>query len=308
MFDAGDEAGGGEPPELRRVLLPGREPRADGLREVHPVVADDRDVLRDTQLQLAQGVDAADAGVIVREEDAARPLRQREEPLRRLITAHRLVVVRLDDVLVRHLDPEALTGPVEAGQAVFRDRGAVAVDVGEAAVAPVVYETHQRLHALHVVGEDGRAVVERVVERDHGEIGVHQLLQQRIVELHADDRHPVDAPVQRVLQIAPVLVADVGVDEGDVVAAALGLDAEAVERGREILMREAGVLQVDKEDAEVVGPVGLERAGGGVGGVAHLLRALHDALTRRLADVLVPVEGLADGGDRDAAAQRDILH
>ena len=91
MLDELDELGGGQPAEAGGALPPGRQPRAHDLGEVDAVVADGGDVFRDAEPGLRDGVEAADEGEVVGEEDAGRSLRQREQLLRGLVAARRIV-------------------------------------------------------------------------------------------------------------------------------------------------------------------------------------------------------------------------
>ena len=73
-------------------------------------------------------------------------------------------------------------------------------------------------------------------------------------------------------------------------------------------MRQTAAPPVNKQDADIIGAVRLERAGGGVGHIAKRVSGFADQLPRLLADVRLPGEGLADGRDRNAAGLCDILH
>ena len=91
MLDPLDQSGRGRAAEFFGVLPPGRQPGADHLRELDAVVAGGGDVLRDAQPRLGNGVEPAQIGVVVGEEDAARALRQRQQLFYRLAAADRLV-------------------------------------------------------------------------------------------------------------------------------------------------------------------------------------------------------------------------
>ena len=140
------------------------------------------------------------------------------------------------------------------------------------------------------------------------EFGVDQLHHHGIREIRRGDDHAVHAAVEAVLEVGGLPAADGAVDERDVITAVLRLAADPVEHGREKLMREAAVHGVDEEDADVVRAVGLERAGGGVGHVTHLIRHLQNTISCLLADILLAVQGLAHRGDRDIAGFGNILH
>ena len=218
------------------------------------------------------------------------------------------MVHALADVFLRDLQAQRVAGAVEACQAVFRDGGAFAVDERDAAVALRIDVADQLLHAAHVVGKDGGAVVEDVIDGHDREAGIDQLQHLRIVEIDAGDHHAVDAAILAVLQVRRRFFADVAVDEGNIIAVGLGLNLEALEHGGKILMRKSAAPLVDEQDTDIIGAVRLERAGGGVGHIAKRVSGFADQLPRLLADVRLPGEGLADGRDRNAAGLCDILH
>ena len=73
-------------------------------------------------------------------------------------------------------------------------------------------------------------------------------------------------------------------------------------------MGQAAVLVVYKEDTDIVGAVGLQGPGCGIGNVAHLLGGLPDAGPGFGANVRLVVQRLADRGDGDTAALGNIFH
>ena len=218
------------------------------------------------------------------------------------------MVDALADIFLRDLQPQRVAGAVEARQAIFRNGGALAVDEGDAAVPLGIDIPYQLLHAAHVVGYDGGTVVEYVVDRDDGQLGIDQLEHLRIVKVDAGNDNAVDPAVLTVLQVSRRLRADVAIDKGDVVAVSLRLDLETFQHRGEILVRQTAAPPVNKQDADIIGAVRLERAGGGVGHIAKRVSGFADQLPRLLADVRLPGEGLADGRDRNAAGLCDILH
>ena len=136
---------------------------------------------------------------------------------------------------------------------------------------------------------------------------IDQFLYQRVEEIGVDHSHSVKTPVARMLQIARARGPHAAADECDVVAAALGFLTEAVEGGSEVLMHEAAVRQVCEYDPDTVCAVGLQRAGSGVGGVAHFLRSLENTLFRRFSDVAPSVERLAHRAHGYAAVLGNVL-
>ena len=113
------------------------------------------------------------------------------------MAADRLMVFACFHVLVGDFKLKRLAGPVETGEAALRNGGGIAVDIGDGAVALFVDVADQALHAVHIVGHYGGAVIKIVVEGDHGDLGENQLLNQGIVEIRADDGDAVYTAVER---------------------------------------------------------------------------------------------------------------
>ena len=224
------------------------------------------------------------------------------------MTTDRLVVLAFSDVFIRYGELQRFACPIEPCEPVFRHGRLVPVDIGDAAVAFSVNVSDQGLQSPHIVGEDRRPVVEGVIQADDGDIGKDQLLDHRIQKVRADDGHTVQTSGPRMLQIAGVHGAHVVADERDIVSAALRLHPKVVEHGSEVFMHEPAVRQICENDADAVGPIGLQSAGGGVRREAQLLGRVKDLLLRGLAHVPSPVEGFADRTHGDAAVKRDILH
>ena len=109
------------------------------------------------------------------------------------------------------------------------------------------------------------------------------------------------------LQIGRISVPDVRVDKRDVITAAFGLKAEAVQRGGKVLMHKAAALKVLKQKTEVVGAVGLERTGCGIYGIAHFPGNPADPRPCFFADVLLLVERFADRGNGYPAASGNVF-
>ena len=133
-----------------------------------------------------------------------------------------------------------------------------------------------------------------MIDRDHRHLAVHQLHHLRLVEVHAGDHHAVHIAVAAVLQIAHAPAADVVVDEGDVVAVLFRFHLEAVQHGRKIFVGQAALPFVHEQNAQIVGAVGLEGTGGGVGQVAHAVRSGPHPLPGGGRDVRLVVQRLAD--------------
>ena len=110
------------------------------------------------------------------------------------------------------------------------------------------------------------------------------------------------------MQISRRTAAHIVVDKGDVVAVALGLDLEALQHRREILVAQTASPLVYKQDAQMVGAVGFQCPCRGIGQIAQLIRYGTNPATGLLADVRLTVQRLADGGNRHAASPGDVLH
>ena len=97
---------------MRRVRIPCK---------LEAVIPRRADVFEKTKAQAADGVAAADAGKIVRHQDAGRRLRQLKQLTRQLRAAVWVMVHALADVLLRDLQSQRVAGAIESRQAVFRD-------------------------------------------------------------------------------------------------------------------------------------------------------------------------------------------
>ena len=109
------------------------------------------------------------------------------------------MVHALTDIRIRDFQLQRVAGAVETRQTVFGDGGLLAVDKRNAAVALGVDVAHQLLHAPHVVGNHGGAVIEYMVDGHHRELGIDQLQHLRVVKINAGDYAPVHPPVLAVL-------------------------------------------------------------------------------------------------------------
>ena len=76
MLDHLDQLVGCRPAQHGGVLLVGHQLGLDHPREVDAIVAHHRDIVRDAQPRLRNGVVAAQRGEIIGEEDAGGPLRK----------------------------------------------------------------------------------------------------------------------------------------------------------------------------------------------------------------------------------------
>ena len=143
------------------------------------------------------------------------------------------------------------------------------MDERDAAVTLGMDIAHQLFHAAHVIGHDGSAIVEHVVDRHDREPGVYKLENLRIIKIDAGDDHAVDTPVLAVLQIRRRLLADVAVNKRNVVPVRLGFDLEALQDGGKILVRKAASSLVDEQNANIVSTVRFEGSRGGICHVAE---------------------------------------
>ncbi len=210
------------------------------------------------------------------------------------------------DVGLRDRQPQLCAGLVEAPQPLLGDRGGLPMDKGDLSMALIVHVPDQLRHARHVVGQHRAAAVEHVVQRDGGDVAVHQLDHGGVREIHRGDDHAVAVAVFGVLIIVHVKGADIPGDEGDIVTASLRLLLYALQYPGEVLVAQPAGGLVHEQDPDVVGPSQLQRPRGGVGQIPHLLGHLADVGGRFRVDVAVAVEGLADGGAGHVASLGDI--
>ena len=118
-----------------------------------------------------------------------------------------------------------------------------------------------------------------MVDGHHRHIAVDQLHHLWIIKVHTGDHHAVHTPVVAMFQIAHGLAADVVVDEGDIIAALFRFYLEAVQHCGEVLVGQAALLFVYKQNAKVVSTVGFQRPGRCVGQVPHAACRCTDALS-----------------------------
>ncbi len=209
--------------------------------------------------------------------------------------------------LLRHLDPQLFTGPVEARQTVLCDACALAVDDGDLSVPFRGHIAYQLTHAAQVVRHHADAVIKDMVDGHHRQLGLYKLDHHRVEEIRRGDHDPVYAAVAAVLQVAGLAAADEIVDKGEIIAVFFRLAADAVEhRGKE-LVRKAPVHRIDKQHADIVAAVGFERPRAGIGHVAQLIRRAEDPCACLLADIRLAVERLAHRGRRDTAVLCNVF-
>ena len=121
------------------------------------------------------------------------------------------------------------------------------------------------------------------------------------MEIDAGNDDAVQTPVAAVLDVGGGLIAHMAVDEGDVIAVAFRLCLEALQNGGEIFVAEAAAAFVHKEHTQIEAAVGLQGPGHGIGHVAHFLCGGADPAAGLFADVLLAVQGFADGGHGNTA-------
>ena len=181
------------------------------------------------------------------------------------------------------------------------------MDKGDAPMSAGPCLLHQGLCAHHVVRKDRHPVVEHMVDGHHRHIAVDQLHHLRIVKVHTGDHHAVHTPVVAMLQIAHGSAADVVVDKGDIIAALFCFNLEAVQHCGEVLVGQAALFFIHKQNAKVVGAVGLQRPSRCIGQVAHAAGRCVDPLPRSLSNVRLVVQSFTDSCDGYAALFCQIL-
>ena len=162
---------------------------------------------------------------------------------------------------------------------------------------------------LLVVGEDAVALDARVIVAvDHDERRAlrGQLLQHVGVArgMRRREHDAVHLAAAQHLELRALLAGILaGAAQQQAVAAHAG---DRLDAGDDL--DEEGVHQIRDDDAEGVGAAEAQAAGDGVALVAELLDFREDAGAGGLADVVVVVEHLGDGRDRDAELAGDPLH
>ena len=112
-----------------------------------------------------------------------------------------------------------------------------------------------------------------MIDSHHRYVACHQLGHLRILKIHTGNDHAVKSPVSGMLQIghlpAPFLVP---VDKGDIIIIPFRRFFKAFQYARKIVMGQAAVCFINKQDSQIVASVGLQGPGYGIGKITHFLR------------------------------------
>ena len=214
----------------------------------------------------------------------------------------------LPDHVLPDPDPQLLTGSVEARQTGRGHCGLFPVDQRQIPVSHGHHVAYQRVHPPEVVRDHRSVVIEHVVNGHHRQIRVHQLQDHGVREVRSGDHHAVHASVKTVLKVGAGSFSHAAVDEGDIVPVLLRLFPDPVQDSGEKLVGQSSVHRIHEEDADIVGPVGLQGPGGSIGHIPQLLRFPDDPLPGLFPDILLTAERLAYRSHRDIARFRNIFH
>ena len=173
--------------------------------------------------------------------------------------------------------------PVRAGQE------------GDLAVAQPRQMVHRRMNTRGVVEENGGGLVsiEMKFSQNHGNVVVHQLVQDRLLLAEGEYGYPLHFALQHAADT-------VGQNDG---VAIRGADQNLVPVGDRDLLKaldqlwEKGVGNVFNNDPEKTAAARDQGARVGVGKVIQLLDRLPDPLGQPVADHRRAVNGSGDGGD-----------
>ena len=142
-----------------------------------------------------------------------------------------------------------------------------------------------------------------LVDEDSGHVELGQALCVAAAHLSGGADHPIDtAAVEGFDDLELALGVVVRDTEKDANAGSLGDILDPAHDAAD-----EGVGDRGNHEADGVGALALEALGDGVGGVAHFLRELLDALAHFGADQRAVMEGARDGRVRDTRAGGDIL-
>ena len=272
------------------------------------VIARNGNILRECKTALTDHVDAAESGKVVGIKNTCRRLLQIEQLLGHLRRTFRASVRRFEHIFVGDVEPELLRCPVEGRKTAVRNRRVKTVNIRNPAVAALVNISQKIAHSVDIVGNDRSSVVKNMVDRDERDIAVHKLRNIRIVEIHACHDHSVKAAVSAVIEIRHPAVVAVRVYECDVISARLYRAFKAVEYRREEIVRQAALRLVREKNADIVGPVRLQRSCGGIREISHLPRDVPDVSLCLLTDILLIVKCLAHGRNAHAAGLGNVFH
>ena len=172
----------------------------------------------------------------------------------------------------------------------------------------LIYVLDQFPDPRDIVRDDRRPVVEYVIYRHYRYVARRQLHHVRIAEIYTGEHHAVISPVSAMLQIVHVHRIPVAVDEAYVVALGLCRLLERIQHRCIEVMRKPVPCLISEEYAYVVALVRLQRSGGSIRKISHLLGCLPDTLFGCLSYIAVVIQCLTYRRNRNAHFFRYIFH
>ena len=182
------------------------------------------------------------------------------------------------------------------------------MNIGDSAVSHLIDVVKQIVHAGDIVGYDGNFAVKRMVDRDDRQLAADQVHDIGIIEIHAGDAHAVKPAVSGMGQIGQgPLLRVTAVDECNIETGGFGGAAEAVQYGCKEIVSQAASCFIGEKNADIKGPVGFQRFGGGIRKISHVIGDLADPLTGFGADIIMTVQRLTDCCNGNAAGSGNIF-
>ena len=179
-----------------------------------------------------------------------------------------------------------LHAPVVSGQPLSRDAVAVAADVCDLRMSHGKEILHQAVHSVRISGEDRRAVIRQVIDRDYLNVAAKQLRNLRVIVIEAADNcHSVKPAVLCPFHIGHVRACTV--QKGYIISSRLCRLFEALQHSGKKIMCQTASGCVFEQYANVVASICFQISGRLIGEISHLLCRLFHQLSGLLTDVPV---------------------
>ncbi len=182
------------------------------------------------------------------------------------------------------------------------------MDISDPAVSLAVYIFNKVFHAIDIIGNDSDRIIKYVVDCNDRYVTGDQLSDFRIPKIDTGYGDSIKSSVSGPFQIGHLLgMSLAAVDQGQIIVIFLNAPFKTVQDMIEIIMGQAALRFVYKENAYISGFIGLEHLGCRIGEIPEFLGLLPYQFLRFRADVMLIVERLAYSSHRYIACSSDIF-